>query len=467
MANAVLDAPFPQISGSKVAELRELNRFISSTQPRAAANLTTIQVYSNVRGQYLAASLQNMATGSTNIPKKKSENDLYRPGQSTVNVYAQGIDGMFKAEWNNICSIFNREECGITFETTTAKALNDYSKTLRDLNSQIKIAITQDCFLAFEIIDVTNVLSYQMDSVTGQLKQQIRDLCKPLRDTAKNSLVEMIEDIRRRVNGMVMLPPDGAAVAYTTEVIKRLQNLTNFRDSVASAMTSLGDGGWMSGQSSSSSSRQFDVGADKDFLLAHYVADTLETLFSCLEQRGLTIYKLKPTTGIFLANNVAVADRMIRTSDLQPIVATNERSGAPSKVEQWRKKGINTYIDAWREPILILRDVQYTNRGRPASGGGPIDSASIIKTMSSKDKDAYKEKFKTFNVLFESLCQKHKEILPNMERDIRSATSREISQLVEPMYARFWDRYHEVDKGKGKYVRWDKAGMANQILNLG
>jgi exocyst complex protein 7 len=459
------DAPFPQIPGPRVAELRELNAFITTTQPRAGTGLPTIQTYSNVRGKYLATTLQNMATGSKDIPKKKSENDLYRQGESTINIYAQGIEGSFKAEWNNICNVFNRDQTGIIFELTTEKALNDYSKVIRDLNSQIKINITNDCFLAYEIIDVTNALAIQLDSVTGQLKQQVREVYKPIRDTAKNALVELIEDVRRRVNGMATLPPDGAAVGYTKEVLARLQNLMNFRDSVGSSMVSLGDHGWLSGQQNNTS-RPLDVNPNRDELLANYIFDTLETLFSSLEARGNTLYKNRSLMGIFLANNVATAERMIRTSDLVAFVQHSPEKTA--KLEGWRKKGVSAYVDAWREPSAVLRDVQYTSRAAPRpTSGAVVDSSSIVKALSSKEKDGYKEKFKMFNNSFDMLSAKHKELVPSMDRDIKTATAREIGAMVEPMYGRFWDRYHEIDKGKGKYVRWDKAGLAREIMQLG
>ena len=129
-------------------------------------------------------------------------------------------------------------------------------------------------------------------------------------------------------------------------------------------------------------------------------------------------------------------------------------------------------MDPWVEASGTLLDVQYTNRAgsasqRPPSGSAAqINSAAIIKAMSSKDKDAIKEKFKTFNGAFERECAKHREFMPAMERDVRAELARDIKALIEPLYARFWDRYHEVDKGKGKYVRYDKGAMSGQIATL-
>ena len=112
-------------------------------------------------------------------------------------------------------------------------------------------------------------------------------------------------------------------------------------------------------------------------------------------------------------------------------------------------------------------DVQYTSRGaRPPSGNnGLIDSAAIVKALSSKDKDTIKDKFKMFNASFDDLCAKHKAMA--MEREVRGQLSREVHNLIEPLYARFWDRYHEIDKGKGKYVKYDKGSLAASLAALG
>ena len=167
---------------------------------------------------------------------------------------------------------------------------------------------------------------------------------------------------------------------------------------------------------------------------------------------------------MFLANNVALINRMISSSDLNDVL---KNSIAFGRLAEWRKKGTSAYLDSWRETCAFLMDVQYTSRGaRPPSGNnGLIDSAAIVKALSSKDKDTIKDKFKMFNASFDDLCAKHKAMA--MEREVRGQLSREVHNLIEPLYARFWDRYHEIDKGKGKYVKYDKGSLAASLAALG
>lgn len=469
--------PFPTLAQGVSTQLETLDKHISSSAARDANNQRespSVRLYAEIRGPYLSSSLLNLSTASitTSTSKKKpAPGDLYRQGTSGISTYASGIEGIFLAEFQNISAIFPRDDLGIAFEVTCRRALADFAKTLRELNFYIKSNLSTDCFLAYEIIDIVSQVSYRLDSKTGELKATFADALKPIRETSKSSITELIDDVRRRVQSMLTLPSDGAAIPYTTELMSRLQSMILYPQPLSSILASLGDGNWnagSTGQSASSTSlpsmKSFDVGADGSQLLAHYILDTMETLLSSLEAKARTILKGKAVTGVFMANNVAVMDRMIRSSDLSSVLSS---SGAPAKIDSWRKKGTSAYLDSWREPCSALLDVQYTNRGaRPPSGNaGVIDSAAVVKGLSGKDKDSIKEKFKTFNASFDDLSARHRGLV--MEREVRSQLGREVQAMIEPLYARFWDRYHEVDKGKGKYVKYDKGGLSAQLASLG
>ena len=430
-----------------------------------------MRIYAESRGSYLSSSLHNLSTASINTSKKKTPDEIYRQGTSGIGTYASGIEGIFLAEHQNISTIFPHENWSSAFEMTCRKPLSDFATTVRELNIHIKSNLTTDCFLAYEMIEIISQISIRLDSKTGELKSDFADALKPIRETAKLSIPELIDDIRRRVQSMANLPMDGASVPYTTEIMNRLQNMTLYPRSLASILASLGDGNWTYGSSGVAGSttslpslKSFDVGADRSQLLAHYILDTMETLLTSLEGKARMLIKSKSLLGVFMANNVAVIDRIIRSSDLSTILSSG---GAPAKIDSWRKKGTSTYLDSWREPCSALLDVQYTNRGgRPPSGSnGVIDSAAVIKGLGSKDRDMIKEKFKSFNASFDELSSRHKSMA--MEREVRSQLAREVQAMIEPLYSRFWDRYHEVDKGKGKYVKYDKGSLSAQLATLG
>jgi exocyst complex component 7 len=423
-------------------------------------------LFSDTRGTYIAKTLQNLAAASMNTTKKKAPDAIYRQGTNGIGIYASCMEGVFLAEYENICQLFPREHWGPVYENTTRGALAEFSKTLRELNTHIKANVTTDCFLAYEITDIVSSLSFRLVEKTGELKDELQDALKPIRETAKTSLSELLDDTRRRVSNMPTVPLDGAAVPLTSETMTRLQTMTAYTSPLTTIMVALGDGNWSPTSTSTNprnSTKGFDVGADGRQLLAHYCSDTIDTLLQSLENKARTILKGKSLLGVFIANNVAVIESMIRSSDLQPVMTSNWMS----RVETWRKKGISLYLDAWKDPSSYLLDVTYTNRAgqRPPSGSNaPINSAEIIKGLSSRDKDALKEKFKAFNASFDDLTSKHKQL--TLEPQVKAQLAREVQALIEPLYGRFWDRYREIDK-KGKYVRYDKGQLATALAGLG
>ena len=459
-----------------MAHLRSVDAFLSLPIARDATDShrisPSVRIYAENRGTYLNSSLQNLATASITTSKKKSVPDeIYRQGTSGIGTYASGMEGMFLAEYQNITGIFLRENWSVAFETTCRKALANFAKTVLELNRHIKSNMTTDCFLAYEILEIISGLSSRLDSKTGELKLVFADAMKPIRETAKSSIAELIDDVRRRAQSILTLPVDGASLPFTSEVMARLQALTLYQRPLASILASIGDGNWNAGSLNATGSsaslpslKSFDVGADWSQLLPHYIMDTMETLMTTLESKARMLLKSKTTLGVFLANTGAIMDRMIRSSDLSSVLSS---AGASAKIDSWKKRGPSVYRDAWREPCNALLDVQYTNRGaRPPSGSsGFVDSAAIIKGSSSKEKDMIKEKFKIFNASFDDLCSKHRGL--SMEKEVRSHLGREVQAMIEPLYGRFWDRYHEIDKGKGKYVKYDKGSLSAQLANLG
>ncbi|KAI9718607.1 MAG: hypothetical protein M1812_004058 [Candelaria pacifica] len=462
---------FPTIKQDHLSRLALINSFISSVAGLDSIynrqETPTVQIYAEVRGNYISASLHNLAAASINTARKKASDAAYRQGTNAIGTYAAGLEGLSLAEHDNICSLFTREEWSHVYDSTCRGAVGEFSKTLQDLNTHIKSNLTTDCYLSYEIIDIVSNLSSRLHSQTGELKGLLADSLKPIRETARISLSELLEDTRRRIGSLQILPADGSSVPITAETITRLQMMTAYIRPLSSIMASLGDGNWSSPPSTSSSNstptlKAFDVGADGRQLFSHYATDTIEVLLSNLESKSRTLLRGKSLIGVFIANNVTVVERMIRSSDLLPLL-----SNSTVKIDTWRKKGTSLYVDAWHDTSRFLLDSIHTNRGaRPPSGNsGANESAAIIKGLSGKEKDKIKENFKAFNISFDDLVDRHTKLA--MEPEVRALLTREVQKVMQPLYDRFWDRYHEIDKGKGKYVKYDKGSLAAKFASLG
>lgn len=459
--------PFPQIPQESVSRLRTIHSHIvqSLAQTQAdAREVPTIKIYADLRGDYITSSLRNLAAASVSTARKTSVDAIYRQGTSGIGTYATGIEGLYVAEYENICPVFPRDDWSRVCALTCRSSLNEFKKTLVELNNHIKNNLITDCYLGYEIVDIATRLAIRLESQMGaEIKQQIFDALKPVRDTAKKSLTALYEEPKLKVQSLVSFPFDGAAVPITQETMTRLQTMTSYLTPLGSLMTSLGNGGWSaSSPAGSTTSLPLDVGADGRQLFANYAADMLDGYMSALDTKSSALLKTKSVQGVFLLNNIAIIDRMIRVSDLAGLL-----SNVAPKMETWRKKGTKLYMQPWNELSANLMDTQHTSRARPASGQGPggVDSAAVVKSLSSKEKDALKERFKTFNATFDALIEKHKSY--RMEKEVRLSLAKEVQRIIEPLYERFWNRYHELDKGKGKYIKYDKGGISSALAQLG
>lgn len=458
------DQPFPVVTQDKIARLGLVYSYVASTQ-QSGANSSVARIYADIRGPYISSSLANLAAASINTAKKKNPGAIYRTGTNGIGTYTQALEGMFLAEYDNICSIFSREDWGVVFQSTCQSAITELARTLRELNAHIKSHLNTDCYLAYEITEIVSSVSDKMDTRTGELKSSLAAALKPVRETAKSSLAELLEETKRKIGEMQTIPPNGAPTPLVAETMTRLQAMVEFLRPISSIMISLGDGGWKSSAASQSRSTDaipslasFDIGADGREIFAHYCEDTIEVLLTSLDYKARVALKSKSVQGVFVANSVVIIQRMIRDSELAPLLQSRLEM-----LEQWRKRATANYTDICKDLSIHLFDTIHTNRTqRPTSG--PADSAYIVKGLSSKDKDKIKEKFTQFNTAFDDMVSRHKSY--SMEREVRSMFGEDIRQKLQPLYDRFWDRYHEIDKGKGKYVKYDKSSIAAVFVSL-
>lgn len=456
------DKPFPVLSQDKIARLGLVHSYVAQ---QGGKDSSAAQIYAEVRGPYLSSSLANLAAASVNTAKKKNPDAIYRAGTNGIGTYAQAMEGLFLSEYDNVCSIFSREHWSSVFHKTCQAALAELARTLRELNAHIKAHLHTDCYLAYEVTEILSALSGKLDTRTGELKTSLAAALKPVRETAKLSLSELLDETRRKTGALQALPSDGAPIPIVSETMQRLQAMVGFLRPISSIMVSIGDGNWKSNMAANGRSTDaipslasFDIGADGRDIFAHYCLDTIDVLLTSLDQKSRVMLKTKAVAGVFMANTVVIIERMVHDSDLAPLLKSRLDT-----LDQWRKKSTAAYTDVCRDLSVFLFDTIHTNRShRPTSG--QADSASVIKGLGSKDKDKIKEKFTQFNNGFDDMVSRHKSY--SMEREVRKMFGEDIRQKLQPLYERFWDRYHEIDKGKGKYVKYDKSSIAAVFMSL-
>ncbi|KAL2887142.1 Exocyst complex protein EXO70 [Ceratocystis lukuohia] len=465
LQNITKSKPFPLLPQESMARLGLITDYMTTQRKQSNASVaphdaSVGRIFVDTRGPYLTSSLSNLAMASVNTAKKQNPDTVYRAGTNAIGSYAKAIEGMLLAEYDNICNLFPREDWGSLFQAVCQPALADLARTIRDLNTHIKMHLAFDCFLSYEITGIMAMLTTKLEERTGDvIKSSLASALKPVRETAKTSLAELLEHMKRSIANIQTLPSDGALVPIVPEVVQRLQAMLDFINPLSSIMVSLGDGGWkQSAKTPAPSLASFDIGADGREIFADYCVDTIETLLTSLVQKSRITHKGKAIQGVFLANCVITIDRSVQESDLKPLLGARA-----SVLEQWRKRAVSLYVDSCKDISMHLFDVIHTNRSaRPTSG--PSDSASAVKGLSAKDRDNIKSKFAAFNASFDEMVARHRAC--NMDPQVRKMFAQAVQQMLEPLYNRFWDRYHEIDKGRGKHVKFDKVTMAQTFDSL-
>ncbi|KAI1393971.1 Cullin repeat-like-containing domain protein [Hypoxylon trugodes] len=290
------NTPFPLLTQDKISRLSLMNSYVAGN---SLSENPLIKIYADVRGQYLSQTLVNLAYASINTARKKSSDTIYRAGTNGIGMYAQAMEGLFVAEYDNICNIFMRQDWGPAFQMTCQAPLAELARTIREINNHIKNHLNTDCYLAYEVTEIMSNLSNNIEERTGELKSTLAAALKPVRETGKSSLAELLEDTKRKVGGMQALPSDGSPVPIVSETMQRLQTMVDFLRPISSIMISLGDGGWKSAAAANTSTdgipslASFDIGADGKEIFAHYCTDTIDALMSALEQKARMLLKGK------------------------------------------------------------------------------------------------------------------------------------------------------------------------------
>jgi exocyst complex protein 7 len=446
---------------------------------------STAKIFADIRGSYVARSLTNMSVATLSTARARNPESFYKKGDCSISSYKVALHGMLAAEYDNIRIIFAPEECTKLMLATAMPALKDFGKTMADLNNMILENLMRDCFLAYETMDIVTKMGGQLGDMAGlEIQKPIRELLRPVHNTAKISIGKMLEHTKNSVQRLATLPQEGAAIPATIEAMERMRAMGDFLPPVLKVVAAVGDGNWgpIPGSPNpvgSPSLRSFDTtltgttaggSTESRQIFIHFCSDILETLIAALDSRSRLLLKNQGVQSVFMLNNLAVIEGMIRSHDvlsgelLGPTSLGPTGQGIQTRIDMWRSKWIKLYLQNWTAASMHLLDVQYTSRGnRRSAAAMNKDSEAIVAAMSSKERESMKEKFRSFNIAFDDLVQKHR--IYRMEREVKALLAKEVSQTIEPLYGRFWDRYHEVDR-KGKYVKYDKVILGQVLAQL-
>lgn len=467
--------PFPTIPADKIQQLSQVAAAMSSTAAQSARygrndSDAAAKAYIEVRGQYMADSLKSQSMAAISTSKRRTmDAGIYREQTSGVNYYADALEGMILAEFASISQVFRGQDAGRILTQTSQPSMTVLTNTFRELNGVIKARIMQDFPLSYEIIDKVTPISYRVESKTGQLRPQFQEALRPIRESARLSLTEVLIQTRTRVEKTGTLPNDGSVIPMVQETCLRLRALAIFDRPLNALLSSVGDGGWKINPSANAASNtslplQLTPSAENPTLTSHYMLDLVDTLLNALEARAMQPGSLNTSTlqGSFLLNSVVLIKRAVaKDADLSRYLAISPHN---ERLNLWSKKAAKIYMAKWDDVALELFDQVSSKSGSAGqrTSGSALDSAQIVKSLSSKDKDKIKDKFKNFTSQFDELVARHKAL--HMEPETRGLLAKDIQSKLGALYVKFWDRYHEI--GKGKVAKYSKTEMAQMLASL-
>jgi len=176
------------------------------------------QIYADVRGSYLSNSLSETAAAVISSAQG-------RPNQAPVSpaTLVRSLIALLESEMDILQNIIRKRQTEVLM-STSIPPMGQFSRTFKALNTQIRgnpsanfrltLTILEDLGLAQELIENT---SLPRESVEG-IKKEIATLEREAKGIGAVGVGDVIEDVKRRANNVLMLPSDANVIDLTVDV---------------------------------------------------------------------------------------------------------------------------------------------------------------------------------------------------------------------------------------------------------
>lgn len=406
--------------------------------------------------------------GLGGIPNSSSNNLLniskappYERNSNAIIKYSDALCLLLTAEVENSARIFPDQTDMQTyyFEQVCGNALSEYVNLSTEISAHVKTHLATDAMLAFEVIEATGHLINTIKMVTKRVPTVLTTCMQSIQDTTHLVLSDFMKYIEIRVHNIATLPSDNGVCDVTIDVMSRMKRFADYKNSALVSISTMNPGAWIASNPrpswnitfSSSGAVSAAAAGNPVELLSSYFSDAIDALFVCLEMKAKSVQKRNTQTGFFLLTNLTLIERYVTKSDIYMILG----STGSDRLEKLRKRGLNLFLEGyaffvfavtyvltlitrWKNAAALLMDVTVVKGGTTTSSGK--------SSLSSKDREAIKEKFRTFNTEFDSLVKAHKSYNIT-DQSLRQLLAKEVS-FISPLYHRFYDKHSGGDFSK-------------------
>ncbi|ODV92453.1 hypothetical protein CANCADRAFT_56113 [Tortispora caseinolytica NRRL Y-17796] len=301
---------------------------------------------------------------------------------------------------------------------------------------------------------LTDSFHSALKNSTGFTHELVRvqgDAAKMAYDAFPASILYFNEKLAAHTN----FPSDAGVVEPCSELVSRLRAISSVKAAAIIVAEELGvdniipspPPAYMSTFTTRNLLRNKKIRTGAACLSTHLM-DLIECFVVNLINAGSTHYKKPQMAGLLGLTNIAAIERAADSHpDLSELISAEDTSR--ERLQKLKSFSAGKFVQRWKELGQSLMET------RPMSGSS---------SLSSKDREIIKEKFKYFNATLDELVAEHK-ALRITDSALRKQINNEIG-FIAPIYYRFYDKYAEgsFSKHAYKYVKYNKKQI-DEILS--
>ncbi|KAH6756668.1 exocyst subunit exo70 family protein A2 [Perilla frutescens var. hirtella] len=290
-------------------------------------------------------------------------------------------------------------------------------------------------FVLLDMYEIMRELQPEMDNIFeskfgGEMREAFTVLTKKLAKTAQDTFADFEEAVEKDCTKTAVL--DGTVHPLTSYVINYVKFLFDYHSTLQQLFKEFGEG-------------------DSEQRLASITTKIMQALQSNLEGKSKQ-YKDPALTQLFLMNNIHYIVRSVRRSEAKDLLGDDwvqiHRRVVQQHANQYKRI-------AWSKILQCL-----TIQGAQSA----VDSNSTAGVSRAMVKD----RFKTFNTLFEEIHQRQSQwTVPDSE--LRESLRLAVAEVLLPAYRSFIRRFGpmiEGGKNPQKYIRYTPEDLERMLAEF-
>ncbi|ORY86853.1 Cullin repeat-like-containing domain protein [Protomyces lactucae-debilis] len=441
----------PAFSSEQAEQMRDMAKVAAESRGLASVQTQQTQSFIEIRSDYIQRSLETFPLASQRSLELRTA-ALYDREFNGIGHYTEAILQMTRQDRELCLTVFGEQTGLDVYERTVAPAFSDYCRTCKGITAHVKVHLGPDCYLGFEALGHLKRLNATVvDIETPEIARDLHATVTSIATVSAGAFHEMAEDMKRKMGAVLALPIDGGVLDHTKELCSRLRKCCEYPEIVADLLSALGEGGWRRPVTGPVKLPHTETPA-AGLLLDNFACECIDANLQILEAKARNLLKRPNQMAIFMLNNVAYVSSTIKRSEMHRYIGKRTLA----KLDETHKRIFKVYREACDLPARQLMDT--TTMLRPA------DNKSKGSSMTSKDREAVKERFRLFNAEFEELIRSSKSFTVQ-DADLKQQLTGEIRAVIVPLYVRFYDKYVAMDfaKNKDKYIKYDKSSIEKVI----